>query len=377
MILTSTLASMTIMVPFYNSIGMDQAQIGLSQALFTVALFLLNVPTGWLADRFSRKACNAIGDAGAAGSLLFYAFAQNFGDVIIAEIVLGISLALTQGVDGALLRAYTRALGHSDGSLQKQTASIGSWRPIAQIIALLIGGFVGSYEPRYAMLLAVVPYAAGAVLSLFLKEAGERLVSKHRNPIRDMVWITTDSIGRNPRLRWLIIAYAVGREITHPMIWVLTPLLVLAGVPLQIVAVGWVLNSLAVALGSRLAGKFAARLKEWQRFLLPMSAVLIAMAVLSIHVSLATIWLYALMGLAQGWMAAVGLPMIQVHTAHDRQATVISVAASASQLLYIPLVWIINAAGVIDIRLTMVATIVIFVPLVFITARKLAKFENV
>lgn len=376
MILTSTMAAMTIMVPFYYSIGMNQAQIGLSQALFTIPLLALNVPTGWLADRFNRKYCNAIGDAIAAGGLLYYAFAQNLFDVIVAECIMGIGLALTQGVDGALLRAYTQALGFSDAGLQKQTASINSLRPIAQIVALLVGGYVGSYEPRLAILLSVVPYAAGAILSLFLKEAGERLVSKHRNPFRDMVWLVTDSVGYNPRLRWLIIAHAVGREITHPMIWAFTPLLLLAGVAAPIVAVGWVLNSLAVALGARLAKRWALTLTEWQRFLLPILVVCVALAIMTIHLSLATIWLYASMGLAQGWMSAVTTPMIQVHTADDRQATVLSVAGSAAQLLYIPLVVGINAIGVIDIRFTMIATILIFLPFALLTAKKIARYEQ-
>lgn len=376
MIITSTMAAMTIMVPFYYSIGMSQAQVGLSQALFTVVLLVLNLPTGWLADRFSRKLCNALGDAIAAGGFVYYAFAQSFFDVIVGEVVIGIGMALTHGVDGALLRAYTQALGRSDANLHKQTASINSWRPIAQIAALLIGGYIGSYEPRLAILLSALPYAIGAALSLSLQEAGERLVSKHRNPFRDMAWLVTDSVGRDPRLRWLIIAHAVGREMTHPIIWALTPLLILAGVPAQIVAIGWVLNSLAIALGSRLAGRWALCLSEWQRFLLPILVACIALCVMAIHLSLATIWLYACMGLAQGWMSAVTMPMIQVHTAPDRQATVLSVAGSVAQLLYIPMVWIINAVGVLDIRLTLVATVVVFAPLAVLTAKKIAQYEQ-
>lgn len=376
MALTKTMASMSVLVPFFNSIGMDQEKIGLSQALFTVVLLVLNVPMGWLADRFSHKFSNVIGDTITTSGLVYYAFAQGFFDVLAAEVILGIGLAVSHGADGALLRSYSHALGKGEAGYQKVYASTYSWSQIAQMIALLVGGFVGSFEPRYALALAAVPFAVGAVLSLFLKDTGERLVSTHRNPLKDMVTLTTTSVGRNPRLRWLIIAFAVGREITHPMIWVLTPLLLLAGVPLQIVAVGWVLNSLMVVLGARMAGWWALRLNEWQRFAFPMFAVLGALAIMSIHFSLGTIWLYAVMGLAQGWIGTVVLPMIQQHTASDRQATVISIAGSASQLLYIPLVWVINAVGVVDIRLTMVATIVIFAPMVMVTAWKLATVKD-
>ena len=104
-IITAAVIAMPIMNPFFMSIGMDQGQIGLSQALFTVALLLCNVPTGWLADRFSRKLSNAFGDIVAALGFLLYALAQNFAHVVGAEILIGIGLAFSNGADVGLLRA--------------------------------------------------------------------------------------------------------------------------------------------------------------------------------------------------------------------------------------------------------------------------------
>ena len=65
-ILTAGLLSMSIMTPFFNSIGLNQRQIALSQAIFTIVVSILNLPAGWIADRFSRKWANVIGDFGVA-----------------------------------------------------------------------------------------------------------------------------------------------------------------------------------------------------------------------------------------------------------------------------------------------------------------------
>ena len=78
MIITGTLMAMPIMVPFYHSIGMDQGQIGLSQSIFTAVVLVINIPTGWLADCFSRKWSNAIGDLGCAVAILIYSQATSF-----------------------------------------------------------------------------------------------------------------------------------------------------------------------------------------------------------------------------------------------------------------------------------------------------------
>jgi MFS family permease len=375
-VLTGTLIAMPIMVPFYHSIGMDQGQIGLSQAIFTAALLLLNIPTGWIADRFSRKLSNALGDLGCAMALLYYAQANSFTDVIVAEVVFGIAAAFSQGADSALLRVYTQLLDRSGKLFRRENASIATWQPIAQIVALMIGGVVGAFNPRLAIAISAAPYIIGCALSLCMKEEGARLVSVHRNPLRDMARVTKESIGTDPYLRWLIAAFSIGREATHVLIWALTPLLLLAGVPAIVVGVGWVINSLMVAVGAKLAHRFAEPLGAWQRFIIPMCLVVIGLSVMSIHVSLSTVWLYILIGIAQGWASATLLPMVQAEAPDSQQASVVSITRSAAQLLYIPLVWLVSYAGNFDIRYSMIATIVVFLPMTVIATWRLIVLER-
>src|SRR5690606_39028333 len=97
---------------------------------------------------------------------------------------------------------------------------------------------------RLAVGLTAVPFIIGATLSLLLIDAGERL-SHSEKPLWQMWNVIHGTIVHNARLRWLIVAYAVGSKITHPVIWVLTPLLVQAGVALELVGFGWMLNLLA------------------------------------------------------------------------------------------------------------------------------------
>jgi len=106
MAVTHVIISMPIMVLFFNSIGMNQAQIALSQSIFTVALLVLSVPMGWAADRFSRKWCNVIGNFGCAATFVVYVLAQNFYHVVLAEVLLGVFMSFTQGVDAALTKSY-------------------------------------------------------------------------------------------------------------------------------------------------------------------------------------------------------------------------------------------------------------------------------
>jgi MFS family permease len=377
-IITGALISMPIMVPFYNSIGMDQGQIGLSQTIFTLALLMLNIPTGWIADRFSRKICNAAGDLGAVIALLMYSQSTCFFDVVVAEILLGVALAFSQGADSALTKAHTDLLDKKGkyGLFHRVNTTNAIWRPIAQIIALTIGGIIGPVNYSLAIAVSAVPYFIGFVLSLIIREEGERRIQKHKNPLRDIWQIVYETVIPNAKLRWLIVAFAAGSSITHVMIWALTPLMIAAGLPMQVIGAGWVLNAIATTVGAMLAKRYALRLIKWKRLAVPAIIILSAMVIMSINLSAYTVWLYATLGAGYGWYAGVLIAMIQNETPGGNQSTAVSIAGTFSQLIYAPLVWFISWAGNIDIRYSLIATIIIFAPIMFITTRKLRRLET-
>jgi MFS family permease len=367
MVLTKTLLAMSIMTPFFYSIGMNQAQIGLSQALFTAALLMLNIPTGWLADKISRRWCNFGGDTLIAASLLYYSQAHSFTEVVAAEIGFGVGVALSQGADSGLQKAFCRSLAQGDPAREKQLlhASNGlttSLQYALQMMLVFIGGIIGSQDMRLAIALSAVPYVLGALCMLLMSEVGERLVSRHRNPLRDMVEAVRE-IANHRELRLRIAAFAVGRELTHVMVWSATPIMLLAGVTPSLVGLGWALNSIAAICGSLLAQRFALRLPEWLQFGGLCLVVLVAISVMIGNLSLMTIWLYMVMGLGQGWSGVALRGMLQRHSPADKVSIIDSTAGTGAQLLYIPLVICIGAVGMFDIRLSLVAIVMVFLPL--------------
>lgn len=366
--LTAGVLAMPIMNAFFGSIGLNQTQIGISQAMFTIALLALNVPTGWLADKISRRMSNALGDLIVAVGFVGYAFAENFAHVIIAEIVVGIGLALTHGVDAALLSAYCEKLKRP---FRKEQAFISKWRPIVEMCAMIVGGIVGAHSPRLAIALTAVPFVIGAVLSCFVREEGGR-VADHIT----LVDVVRESLHTNRALRWHIIAYAVAREVTHPLIWILTPLLLLAGVPVYLVGCGWAFNLLMSSIGSSLAGRLSHRLSWAGRFAVPVGIALAVCVLLACHISLWTVWLYGLLGLVRGWVAVTGTDAVVHHSESSQRTTVMSIASSVSQLLYVPTVMLINAAGTHSVKGALIISGVLFAPLALLCGWKLFLLER-
>ncbi len=377
MVLTKTLLAMAIMTPFFYSIGMNQAQIGLSQAFFTVALLLLNIPTGWLADRFSRKWCNIGGDALIIGALAFYSTANSFGDVVIAEIIFGVGAAFSQGADAGLQKAFCKLFAFGDSKredelIRSSNSIVGGLQFCLQALFVIAGGVIGAADMRLAILLSAVPYVVGLVCILCMKEVGEKAPSHHRNPFKDMA-LALHLAHRDKKLRSTITAYAVGREVTHVMVWGATPIALLAGIPAVLIGLAWALNSLAGLGGTLLARRYGRQLAPWLQFASFSVVALLAMCILSIHLSLATIWLYAAMGFGQGWSGVVLGSLVGQYTPAHRMSIVSSAAATLAQLLYVPLVIVIGWVGSFDIRFTMMAIVVIFCPIVALTAQNLRR----
>ena len=117
MAITASIMCMAFMTPFFNSIGLNQQQIALSQMTCTAVAMILNIPMGWIADRFSRKWANVLGDLICATSLAIYSTVDSFAGIVACEALFGFACALSQGVDSTLLKHF------SDSSIQNSDSS--------------------------------------------------------------------------------------------------------------------------------------------------------------------------------------------------------------------------------------------------------------
>ena len=368
---TAGILAVPIMTPFYLSIGLNQEQIAMSQMAFTVVAMLLNLPLGWVADRFSRKWANVIGDAMVALALLLYSTAQTFWFAVLCEIICGVGCALSQGVDSTLLKHFAEKEDKSGKLFKDKSGKMASISQIASLVVMLLGGPIGAIDFRLAIAISAIPHLFGAAVSCLIQDDSEKLAAES-SPVRDIYNLVKRNF-KNSKLRIRIIAFAVAREVTHGIIWVFTPLMLAVGIPMAVVSMGWVINYVAAYFGTRLARRFAKKLADWQLFVVPIALVTIASMIMLVDLNMFTICLYACFGIAQGWSATTMMPLIKEHVRAAEQSSVESLARVVAQLLYIGAVWAINRAADIETSYALLATVVIFVPLAIPIALKLRK----
>lgn len=366
-----SVATITI---FWNSIGMDQKAIGFVQMAFTIVICCLDIPMGYLADRCNRKLLNIIGDIGAAGAFVFYAFAQNIYMALIAECLLGLFMAMTNGVDQSFIKFNCDKIDSTGKLFKKLNIKIHTARYIALLIVTALGGIIAKYNIRLSIGISFLPYFLGGLIALGIKDYNEKMVVKHKNPLKDMIYAIKEII-KEKESRIYLISYILGKEITHSQIWVFTPLLIMVGVPIEIVSIGWILNYAMQIIGSKFSEKMI-NMKTSKKFAIPIIIEIVWMIILVINTNVVTVWLFALNGFVHGLIEGNLVTSLQENTKNEIQTSVMSVASTGARLLYIPLVYVINYLGNIKLEFALLGVCIIFIPVCLITFIKLKNIEK-
>lgn len=366
--------SISIINLFWNSIGMNQTDIGFSQMMFTMILVFLDIPMGYLADRFNRKVINIIGDIGVALTFLYYAFAQNIHMVILAECLLGVFIAMTNGVDQSFIKYNADKIDQTGELFKKINSKIHTWRYISTFLVMIIGGLVSKYSLRLSIVLSFFPYMLGGILAFFIKDYAKKTEKKSNNLLKDM-FINIREILKNKKTKTYVFTYIVGKELTHPHIWIFTPLLILVGVPIQIISIGWILLEIFKVIGSKIAEKII-KVKISIKFIASIIITILWMSILIINTNIITVWIFVLNGLICGVLSSSTTIQLQESVKEEFQTSVISISSTGARLFYIPLVYIINYLGNIKLQLSLVGMIIIFAPIGLILYNKIKKCEN-
>ena len=366
--------SVSTVTIFWNSIGMDQTAIGFVQMMFTIAMVLLDIPMGYIADRFNRKLLNVVGDIGVAATFVFYAFSQNMYWAMISECLLGLFMAMTNGVDQSFIKYNCNKIDPTGELFKKTNIKVFTARYVALLMVVIIGGFISKFDLRLTLALSFVPYFIGGLIACGIKDFDAKVEVKHKNPVKDMA-INVKEIIKDAKTRTLMFAYVLGKELTHAQIWVFTPLMILVGVPIEIVSMGWAINYLAQIVGSKFSEKFI-HFKTSNKFAIPFAIEFVWIAILVFQTNIVTVWLFALNGFVHGLIEGSLMTPLQEATKDEIQTSVMSVASTGARLLYVPLVYIINYLGNTKLELALVGVIFIFLPLSIVTYFKIRKIEK-
>ncbi|EKD52448.1 MAG: major facilitator superfamily MFS_1 [uncultured bacterium] len=222
-----------ILIPFFTVWGgIAFSQVMVLQAVFTFSVFVFEIPTGALADRFGRKISLSVGSFLSVVGFLLYGITPNFYVFICAEILLAISFAFQSGADQALVYDSLMEMGEAGRSKK----IFGQWSTIS-ILSIAIAAPIGSWLASIISMQAVViatglPMLAGGFLALSFKEP------QHNNKNRRKTYWQTLQTGslyfkQNRQLRLLAFDYISIAAISFFIVWIYQVVLTKLMVPIQ------------------------------------------------------------------------------------------------------------------------------------------------
>ena len=174
-----------VIVPFYTEWGgIKFSQILFLNAWFMTWNFLLEIPTGTVADFLGRKVSLFLGCiVGGLGALVYASF-PNFTVFMAAEVIFSFSYTLLSGADEALVYDSLKETGQTHLS-KKVFSRMESFKLTGIVFGAVTGGFIARYLGlRMPMFLHVVPLTFAGLLAASLKEpqiSGEKPTASFRS----------------------------------------------------------------------------------------------------------------------------------------------------------------------------------------------------
>lgn len=238
---------MAIITLFWkDQIGLSLTQILLLQGVYSIAMAIMEYPSGYLSDRIGyRAALNFASLLGIIGWGL-YSFADSFSQVLVAEIILGISFSFISGSDNALLYESLK-VGGKEQQYARYEGRMNGLGQCGEACGAIFAGLLYAAAPLLPFLIQVVVWILALLLTRTLVEPQR----KHKPPTSHFAeaWQSTSyALVENRRLRYTILLNLIMGIASFYPVWLIQPYMQDGGVPLAWFGPIWAVANLSVAL---------------------------------------------------------------------------------------------------------------------------------
>lgn len=211
--------TMPILMIFYAQMGFTTEQSFILKACYSISIVVFEIPSGYIADVWGRKASIVTGSILGCLGFVIYSIFSGFYMFMSAEIILGLGMSLISGADSAML--YDTLKDHrAENEFMKfegRNFSVGNF---AEAIAGLIGGTLAYTSIRYPFIAQSVIAFTAIPASITLIEPSNNISLKRKVGLGDIIRVVKESVVTNSALRWNLLFSSVMGSATLAMAWI-------------------------------------------------------------------------------------------------------------------------------------------------------------
>lgn len=272
---------MTVYYLFLNSFWLWQTELFILQSIFAVSIVLLEIPTGFVSDKYSRKLSLMLWTLFGAGAYFFYSFGDGLFWFAMAEVFMAVWYCLISGTDTSLIYDSLKQL-NQEAQYKKISGKVSSISLFAESVGGLVWAFVASYSLVFPFYLDAIACLIAFWLTFFLTEPDRDKFTKKESDL-NQVWSVLKYSFQHKKIFWLIVFGGVFSTITIMTVWFSQPFMHMVNLPIAYFGVFWFASNMLWALFGLFIHQV--EIKIWEKFF-PYFTVLFCI------VCLVVIWLF-------------------------------------------------------------------------------------
>ena len=240
---------------FMSEIGFDAAAVGVMAAAYAAVVPVLEVPSGILADRWSRRGVLIVASIALALCALLGGLSNDVPSYILSALALGVFFAMRSGtLDSVVYDTVLEETGNSN-SFEHSMGRVRLTESIALVSGSLVGGWTASLTSTRLTYFLTVPFALLSVLAYarfsepLLHRAGARTSLRHH------LNLTYRALTRRGRMLPIIILTVLASVILQLIIEFGPLWLVALAAPAFLYGPYWAILMSTLGLGGLFAGR--------------------------------------------------------------------------------------------------------------------------
>jgi MFS family permease len=243
---------MPIVALFYNENGLSELNIYILQAIYSISVAVMEIPSGYMADIVGRKKTLVFGALLGTLGFVIYSFSTSFSGFLVGEVILGLGGSFISGADSALLYESLAAMRmkHRYLKFEGRVMAIGGF---AETAAAICGGALAalfSYRTVYFSQTVIAALAIPA--ALLLLEAPRKKIAE-RPSLGHITRVCRESLLKNYKLAGTIFLSSITGIATLCMAWTAQIYFLTVGFTEVEITPLWVALNLTVAIFSAYA----------------------------------------------------------------------------------------------------------------------------
>lgn len=309
--------------------GMNYTEIMVLESFFSIAVVVLEVPTGALGDLFGRRFSLFLAGIFMALGAVAYIIGSRFWQFMIGEALFACGMSLKSGSDTAIVYDSLKKIGKENTFATVQgkgeAFALGS-----QIVGSVLSGFVYSLNKDLPLLISAVLMAGSAIASLFMYEI--RTYEQEEKPgYFQQIRISARFLLTHQRVRSIVL-YSIFFFVFYRIgFWYYQPYFRDIGLQAEYFGIIFALFNIVATLSARNAGKLIEYTRGKSMILL---SVLLAASFLLLGVtrySFGFVFI-CLQQVARGVQVPVFMKYMNKHIPSNQRATIISCSSLLKNL---------------------------------------------